>query len=273
MDFESFLKWSLPELGLRWEGFVDVYGQVAKRLRDRMTELELGSLEAYRRYIDEHPEEWREVDACCRVTISRFYRDAEVFDAVREEILPKLTDRATDADRGELRLWSAGAASGEEPYTLSMCAAFTDELERSESELAIVASEVYRHMLDRAERAVYPASSLEELPEGWIDRCFEEVRGGHRLCEDYREPVRFVRHDVREALPSHVEPSFDLVAARYLPFTYFAETHQVEFLDRCAEWLDPAGFLVIGADESLPGAADGWEGAGSTGAVFQPASA
>ena len=71
---------------------------------------------AYRAYLESIPDEWRHLDALCHVTISRFYRDRGGFEFERT-VLPEL---AAEADAGgvPLKAWSAGCASGEEPYTL-----------------------------------------------------------------------------------------------------------------------------------------------------------
>ena len=268
MDFESFLKWALPQIGLRWEGFADVHGQVARRLRERMADIEVGGLDDYRDYLDTHPDEWREVDRCCRVTISRFYRDGEVFDAIRATVLPNLVERLEDnEERDHIRAWSCGAASGEEPYTLRLCWAFDWGDEQTEWDLAVLASEAYEHMIDRAEFATYPESSLRELPETWRQEAFEDVPGGFRLDESYREGVEFARHDIRQGVPRRAERPIGLVLARYLPFTYFDHETQIDFVSTCREALRPGGFLVVGADESMPDETSDFERVDASGSI------
>ena len=71
----EFLQWALPQLGLRWAGFRKVRGQVRKRIVRRLRELELTHIAEYRPYLAEHPAEWTVLDACLRISISRFYRD------------------------------------------------------------------------------------------------------------------------------------------------------------------------------------------------------
>src|SRR5262245_46489236 len=116
-DCVALLQWALPRLALRWEGFRNVRGQVCKRIARRTAELGLGPIAASRPYLEAHPEEWSFVEGLCRVTISRFFRDRGVFDRLRLEILPEL---AVARSEGAVRAWSAGCASGEEPYTLAI---------------------------------------------------------------------------------------------------------------------------------------------------------
>jgi len=93
-DCVEFLQWCLPRLHMRWPGFRKVRSQVCKRIRRRLTSLALDELEAYQRYLETHADEWPHLDAMCRITISRFYRDRGVFEALETEVLPALATAA-----------------------------------------------------------------------------------------------------------------------------------------------------------------------------------
>ena len=115
----AFLQEALPRLGLRWQGFRKVHGQVCKRLRRRMNELGIEGFAAYRKRLDTHPEEWTVLDGLTHITISRFFRDKSIFEALERRVLPDIAARA-EAEKRQARFWSAGCASGEEPYTLKI---------------------------------------------------------------------------------------------------------------------------------------------------------
>jgi chemotaxis protein methyltransferase CheR len=110
---ERFLDWATSELHLRRRGYQRVKGQVLKRVASRCHELGLGNLDDYRQYVEERPEEMSRLDMMFRVTISRFWRDAEVFNVVADRVLPLLAQTSN-----ELMAWSLGCASGEETYSL-----------------------------------------------------------------------------------------------------------------------------------------------------------
>ena len=118
-DCVSFLKQNLPQLHLRWSGFRRVRRQVCRRLRARFRKLGLEDFASYRNYLVNNPDEWSVVDACCRVTISRFYRDALVFEQLCQ-ILPTLIQLGQERGDSSIRCWCAGCASGEEVYTLKL---------------------------------------------------------------------------------------------------------------------------------------------------------
>jgi chemotaxis protein methyltransferase CheR len=107
-------------------------------------------------------------------------------------------------------------------------------------------------LLVRARRASYPESSLRHLPGDLRARAFQ----GGRLRPEFREPVDFLRHDVRDGAPGG---PFDLALCRNLVFTYFADPLQREIGRHLARSLRAGGALVVGAHEALPDGLNGLE--------------
>lgn len=239
----------LPRLSLRERGFRRVRGQVRKRISRRLSALSLSDLGAYERFIDGHPEELVELDGMCRITISRFCRDREIWTALRQRVFPELAARARTAGRGNLRALSAGCASGEEPYTLSLLWEFSRPTDCHGLSLLVDAVDADLDLLERARRGCYPRGTLRELDSRCIEQAFEPIDGELRLRERYRARVRFLCQDVREGVPAG---PYDLAFARNLPFTYFSEPLQCRVLADLHGRLRPQGALVIGAHERLP---------------------
>jgi chemotaxis protein methyltransferase CheR len=245
----TLLQWAAPRLRLRWAGFRNVRGQVCKRIRRRMAQLGLGDTAAYRARLEAEPEEWAVLEGLCVVTISRFYRDREVWDALRETVLPVVADAAIAAGDDELRVWSLGCASGEEPYTLAI-AWMLDLAHRYPGlRLRILATDLDEHVLHRARVAEYAAGTLRELPAGWALRAFEPQGERFLLRPHLRAVVDFQRMDVRRALP---DETFRVILCRNLAFTYFAAPLQQETLAHIRTRLSDGGALVLGRHEQLP---------------------
>jgi chemotaxis protein methyltransferase CheR len=177
--------------------------------------------------------------------VSRFYRDGAVFDALRDRVLPALAA----ATSGPLRVWSAGCAAGEEPYTLALLwelaagAAFPDR------RLQILATDADADSIARAQRACYQRSSAAQLPAGWREAAFVEDQGQLCLRERFRAAVELRCQDLRRTTP---EGLFHLILCRNLAFTYFSEADQGAVALRLAARLLPGGALLIGARERLP---------------------
>lgn len=93
-ECREFLDWALPRMGFRRAGFQRVRGQVCKRVGRRLHELGLPDPGAYRRLLATEPGEWSKLDSFCRITISRFCRDRQVFEWLKQTALPDLAGRA-----------------------------------------------------------------------------------------------------------------------------------------------------------------------------------
>ena len=250
-DCVAFLQWALPRLGLRWDGFRRVRGQIRKRLARRLQELGLGDLDAYRCRLGADRDEWRRLDALCRVTISRFYRDRGVWDELARTWLPESARRASARGERELRCWSAGCASGEEPFTLAIVWQLVvgPRLRAPAPAIRILATDADEQLLERARRGRYGVSSLRDLPAALREQCFRPEGRRFVLDPTLRRSVELVRQDVRVELP---DETFDLLLCRNLVFTYYVERLQRELLGRLLARLAPDGLLVVGIHESLP---------------------
>lgn len=244
----EFLQWALPRLRMRWPGFRKVRRQVCRRIDRRLHELGLADIGAYRAYLEARPEEWRRLDELCRVTISRFYRDRAVFEFLQQAVLPELARGASKRGEG-LEAWSAGAASGEEPYTLALIWELALRHEFPDVALRVLATDVDETMLSRARDAEYAESSLRDLPDSWRQAGFVRLDGTYRLRATIRSPVTVMRHDVRD---EPLAGPFQLVLCRNVAFTYFDIELQHEVAGRLAACIGPGGALVLGAHEALP---------------------
>jgi len=263
----ELLRWAAPRLRLRWDGFRRVRGQVCKRIGRRMKELGLHSAADYRARLDADPAEWDVLDSLCRVTISRFFRDQRVFDTLRDSLLPPLLTEARARGETVFRVWSAGCASGEEPYSMSILYRLGLEPRFPELRLELIATEANEALLERADVACYPSGSLRELPGEWILEAFSPTPSAEPcLLPRFREGLTFRRQDLRVQMP---EGPFHLVLCRNVAFTYFAPPLQHEVLSRLLERLVPEGLLVIGGHESLPEGATGLERAAGALPIFR----
>lgn len=248
-DCVALLRWALPQRRLRWAGYLNVRGQVCKRIRRRMSELGLPDVAAYRARLASDDSEWPIFERMAVVTISRFYRDPPVWNALRAEVLPVLARAALAAGDRALACFSMGCASGEEPYTLSVLwsSAFADLYPALG--LRVLAADIDARVLARAARARYSAATLRDLPEPWRLAAFE--RDGERfvLREPFRAAVELEQRDVHGPLPAE---TFRLVLCRNSVFTYFDEELQRDTLRRVVDRMADGAALVVGRHEHVP---------------------
>jgi chemotaxis protein methyltransferase CheR len=250
----AFLQWALPRLGRPWTGFRKVRNQVCQRIERRRRALALTDVAAYRDYLEAHADEWRALDALCPITISCFYRDTAMWEALAAEVLPELARRALARGARALQAASLGCASGEEPYTLTLAWQFAVAPRFPGLALELTATDVVETVLERARIACYEAASLKLLPRAWREHGFEHEGERYCLRARFRAGVTFLQQDLRTALP---ERRFDLILCRNLAFTYFDIPTQQALLARLRAHLEPGGALVIGRREALPAEAGG----------------
>ncbi len=246
----EFLQRRLPQLRFRWAGFRKVHKQVCKRLFRRLSELGYLDLSTYEVYLDSHPEEWQFLDSILRITISRFYRDRKIFDILSSRVLPFVAKDALRRGDNEVRCWTVGCCSGEEPYTLQILWKLRVLPEiKKDLPLRIIATDINRDALRRAQDGRYSESSLKDLPKELTQKTF--VRSGkfYTISRPYRENIEFIEQDIRFQLPDGI---FNIIFCRNLVFTYFEEALQMEIFGRILERLHAGGFFVIGMRESLP---------------------
>ena len=243
MEFDQFLKETSSLLGLQWRRFHK--RGIRRRIEHRLVELGLASLEEYSQRIKEDPQEKSHLSKILTVTISRFFRDQEVFNAIETSVFPALLEE----NPTELRLWSIGCASGEEPY--SLCLLWKARLEKDWPQIhfSVLATDIDENLLERAKEGRYKKSSLREVPQDILGKYFKTEGDAFLLDKRVGERVEFQRHDILREKPF---PGMDLVFCRNLAFTYFSRETQIEILKKIFMCLKEGGYLVIGSDESIP---------------------
>jgi chemotaxis protein methyltransferase CheR len=247
-DCIAFLQWALPRLERPWAGFRKVRRLVCRRLGRRLRFLGLPDLAAYRSALEAEPGEWKELDCILGIPVSRFYRDRGVFASLESDVLPALARAVLRTARAAIDCWSAGCASGEEPYTLSI--AWHLRLQPAFPTLAmrVLATDMDATLLGRAAKGCYSASSLKEMSADLVRESFD-TRGGELCLKPRFRDVTFLRQDMRTAMP---DGPFDLVLCRNVVLTYYSPPIQFQLVRRIAERIRPGGALVVGIHESLP---------------------
>ena len=247
MEYREFLRTTLPVLGLRWRRFRTK--TIRRRLVVRLQELGLSSLAEYRAHVLAHRDEQRVLTDQLTVTISRFWRNRFLFDALARTWLPAILARLQPGE--PLRAWSTGCACGEEPYSLVLL--WNEHFAGSGHELRLVATDVDRRCLHRAREGRYAASSLRELPPDLRRRHFVNEGGSFVIDREIREKIVWLEHNLLWEPPVQGN---HLILCRNLAYTYFAESPQQEITRRFRQALFPGGLLVIGRKDRLPPGAE-----------------
>lgn len=219
-----------------------------RRLAVRMRARGALTFEDYARVLRDDSDEYERLLNALTINVTKFYRNAEMWNAVAARFLPVLW---RDGD-GAMRCWSAGCASGEEPYTLAVLLLEEARRQGAQQPAARVdATDFDRGSLDRAIAGSYRTAAFEEMPEPLVRRYFtgDNPRSAGAAI---RALVSFREHDLlRDDPPAS---SYDLIMCRNVVIYFDRPTQERLFL-RLTEALRPGGVLVLGKVETMFGAA------------------
>lgn len=175
-----------------------------------------------------------------------FLREKEHFDFIRGTVLPEFEQ----SFRGrELRIWSAGCSSGEEPYTIAMTLLDYCESKGVTPRFKILASDLSQNVLGQAQRGVYPAESLKDVPSGWMTKYFDKMGDGDfRVNDKVRSFITFKIFNLME--PFRFAKPFEMIFCRNV-MIYFEKEKKDELISKYYQWLEPGGYFFISHSENI----------------------
>lgn len=218
---------------------------ILRRLKRRMVATNSPSLDAYLHYLERQPEEYQHLISTFLIKVTEFFRDRELFDSLRREILPRLIEDARNGSK-EIRIWSAGCATGEEAYSIAMLVAEALGEELNQFTVRIFATDLDAQAIAFARRGIYSRSALASAPQDLVDRYFSQLDGDFEVQKRVRSMVVFGQHDLGRRAPF---PHMDLVLCRNV-LIYFASDLQKRVLQLFAYSLRNGGVLVLGKAET-----------------------
>ncbi len=219
---------------------------ILRRIGRRMAVTHKHSIQDYEEYLRHHPEEIGELVKAFLINVTQFFRDPEAFAYLKSDILPRLIEQARGRGR-DLRLWAAGCASGEEPYSLAMLLTDMLSAEISEWNVKIFATDLDEAAISFARRGLYSENLLRGIPSAYIERFFERVDHGYRIAKTLRQMVIFGQQDLSRSAPF---PRINLVLCRNV-LIYFTPELQDYVLSQFAFSLSPDGYLFLGKAETV----------------------
>lgn len=244
----EFLQWALPHIHLRWEGYKHVREQVCGRIGKRFKELHLNNYSDYKAFLLSHEEEWITLDQCTHITISKFFRDLGAWQALEEKLLPELAKRAHESKRA-FRCWSAGCASGEEPYSFAILWKQKIAPLFPDLSLEIIATEVDDVMLGRAQKACYTRGSLKNVRVDWLEEAFQNQDSFYCLKNSYQSMVGLHKQDIREEMPGGL---FDIIFCKNIVGMYFSNELAIKTFQKIGAKMYSGSLLILGNHEPSP---------------------
>jgi two-component system CheB/CheR fusion protein len=240
---DAFLDFVKQARGFDFTGYKR--SSIERRVAKRMSEVGVARYEEYTDYLELHPEEFALLFNAILINVTSFFRDAATWEFLAAEILPELIkSRPPDSP---LRVWSAGCASGEEAYTLTMVLARALGDEAFQRRVKIYATDLDQEALDTARHGAYLPRQLEDVPREALERFFERTDQRYVFRKDLRRCVIFGRNDLVQDAPIS---RIDLLVCRNT-LMYFTAEAQAQILRRFHFALQDDGAMLLGKSEML----------------------
>lgn len=220
-----------------------------RRIGRRMAVCRVETLREYARNLEGNAEEARALYEDCLISVTSFFRDPELFEALSQRIIPKLLEnRSPDAP---LRVWVPGCATGEEAYSIAMCLLERTAQLSKNSSLQIFATDLSEAALERAREGRYPTNIEQDVSGERLRRFFTKVGDYYQVTKATREMCVFARHDMTRDPPYS---RLDLISCRNV-LIYLEPRLQEVVLATFHYALSPGGFLIVGQAETVGAAA------------------
>jgi chemotaxis protein methyltransferase CheR len=220
---------------------------IRRRIAKRLRSCKVVDVASYLKRLAMDRDELDTLLATISIHVSQFFRNPDTYRILEQKILPDLCSRARAEGRNELTLWSAGCASGEEPYSLAL---LIDDMNVRDLKINILATDVSEPILDLARCGTFEALRLKEVPPEVLNKYFHVENGHYQVIERIRNQVEFRQHNIMTA--SNYLPA-DLILCRNV-MIYFTREEQERILSRFAATLPEHGALVLGRSETMSGA-------------------
>ncbi len=223
-----------------------------RRIRNRMRRANINSFieYAYIEYaelLDRDEEEYNTLIDTLTVNVTEFFRDPSAFKILKNTVIPSIISNKDTQGRKVISVWSAGCASGEEPYSVAILFRefLGDKIEGYH--FHINATDIDATVLEKAKAGVYSESQLKNVNSLYLRKYFTKEGNMYRISDDIKKFVRLRKHDLISGMDLKY---FDLILCRNV-MIYFSRETQEEIFMRFLHALNPSGYLMIGKTETL----------------------
>ena len=218
-----------------------------RRIVVGMHEANVESFCAYLDFLNKNPQQYDKLLDRITINVSEFFRNPKTFKAIREKVIPAIVERKENIAGYNIRIWSAGCATGEEPYSLAIL--FKEALQKlgQNSKINIIATDIDKNALRKAKIGCYGVKALKGLKASQIAAYFDKDNDNYCIKHQIKVMVKFMDYNmISDQLPRAV----DLILCRNV-IIYFNKELQNKVYANFYNALASSGFLVAGKTESL----------------------
>ena len=242
-QFEALLDYLKRSRGFDFTAYKR--SSLQRRVEKRMHAIDVNDFTEYTDHLEVHPDEFAVLFDIILINVTEFFRDPPVWEVLTSDTIPEIIRRKQS--REYIRVWSAGCASGEEPYSIAMLFSEALGVEQMRDRVKIYATDVDDSALTAARHGIYLGKMLENVPPRLVEKYFVKEGDRYNFHKEVRRAVIFGRHDLVQDPPiSRV----DLLLCRNT-LMYFNNESQSKILAQFHLALNTGGYLVAGRAEML----------------------
>ena len=218
---------------------------LSRRINVRMNVLHITTGSEYANLLQNEPDEINSLYDSLSINVTKFYRNKHVWKTFSSNIIPKLLN--SSKINNTIRVWSAGCATGEEPYSIAIM--FSEALKNTNYKIKIIATDINFQLLQDAKKGVYSFNTLQNLDPNLIKSYFtKEGKHQYKVNKKIKDLVSFHLGDIVTYPLSYL----DVIFCRNL-LIYYSKDSQNLILKKFHQVLKENEFLVLGMDESMLG--------------------
>jgi len=216
---------------------------IKRRFLSRMRSTNSANYAEYLKYLKSHPQETEPLRNALTINVTEFFRDKEVWDEVKNVILPALF-----AQKKRITIWCAGSSTGEEPYTLAILLHDATVNHKDWSGI-ITATDIDEVVLAKAKAGVFEEKAMQKLPSVQVQRHFTKRPDGlYEVKQHLKDLIRFRPHDLMSGVPP--VRYVDLITCRNVTI-YFTEKQKDDLARMFHSALVTDGYYIMGKTEYL----------------------
>jgi len=221
---------------------------IHRRIERRMAVQQIDALDDYVKYLQQTPAEVEALFRDLLIGVTNFFRDPEAFQALEEQIIPRLF-AGKPAAGGTVRVWSTGCSTGEEAYSIAILLQERMEAQKQNHAILVFATDIDSRAIATARAGFYPASIAADISPQRLARFFTNETDGstYRIQKNIRDMLIFSEQDVIKDPPFS---NLDLISCRNL-LIYLGAELQKKLIPLFHYALKPGGMLLLGTSEGV----------------------
>ncbi len=172
---------------------------IRRRISSRMKRCGFENFEDYYRYLKGNPREYDELFMSLSINVTQFFRNPEVFEKIKEIVLPEMLKIAKNRITKSINIWSVGCADGREPYSMAI---LLIETIKERYNINIIGTDISKKSINFAKKGVYKSTPTDNIEsqltfiKNRISRYFEYEDGVYMIKDNVKRYVKFIEHNI-----------------------------------------------------------------------------